>query len=80
MKSRKGVNLPSLNSRLPSLTGKDRRDLEFGISEEIDFVSLSFVRRAADIRELKALPAAWNAVELPVLAKIESHRQWPTSR
>ena len=53
LKSRKGVNLPSLNLRLPSMTKKDQKDLEFGISQGIDWVSLSFVRQTEDIRFLK---------------------------
>ncbi|MDY6938220.1 MAG: pyruvate kinase [Cyanobacteriota bacterium] len=71
LKSRKGVNLPSLNLRLPSMTEKDRRDLEFGIAQGIDWVSLSFVRQAEDIRTLKALLTEQGASETPVIAKIE---------
>lgn len=70
LKSRKGVNLPSLNLRLPSLTDKDIKDLEFGISQGVDWVSLSFVRRAEDIYALKQLLAAKGA-DVPVIAKIE---------
>lgn len=70
LKSRKGVNLPSLNLRLPSLTEKDKQDLDFGISQGIDIVSLSFVRKAEDIRALKELLAEKGA-DIPVLAKIE---------
>jgi pyruvate kinase len=70
LKSRKGVNLPSLNLRLPSLTEKDKQDLEFGISQGVDWVSLSFVRQAEDIRSLKELLARKNA-DIPVIAKIE---------
>lgn len=70
LKSRKGVNLPSLNLRLPSLTEKDIKDLEFGISQGIDWVSLSFVRSAEDIYALKQLLAAKGA-DVPVIAKIE---------
>ena len=68
--SRKGVNLPSLNLRLPSMTDKDRQDLEFGISQGVDWVSLSFVRQADDIRYLKQFLADRNA-DIPVMAKIE---------
>ena len=50
LKSRKGVNLPSLNLRLPSMSEQDQKDLEFGLSQDIDLVSLSWVRQAADIR------------------------------
>lgn len=71
LKSRKGVNLPSLDIRLPSLTEKDQQDLAFGISQGIDWVSLSFVRKAEDIQALKALLAEKGAPDMPVLAKIE---------
>jgi pyruvate kinase len=71
LKSRKGVNLPSLNLRLPSLTEKDQKDLKFGISQGIDWVSLSFVRKADDIRELKRFLAEYNGAGIPVMAKIE---------
>jgi pyruvate kinase len=70
LKSRKGVNLPTLNLRLPSLTEKDKKDLEFGIAQGVDIVSLSFVRKAEDIQALKAFLAERNA-KIPVLAKIE---------
>ena len=71
LKSRKGVNLPSLDLRLPSLTDKDKQDLEFGLSQGVDIVSLSFVRQAQDIRDLKALLAQAGATDMPILAKIE---------
>lgn len=71
LKSRKGVNLPDLNLRLPSLTEKDRQDLEFGVAQGVDIVSLSFVRQADDILELKALLKQHGADKMPVLAKIE---------
>ncbi|MFM6190956.1 MAG: pyruvate kinase [Planktothrix sp.] len=71
LKSRKGVNLPSLTLRLPSLTEKDEQDLDFGISQGIDWVSLSFVRRAEDVQALKALLVEKGAAEIPVIAKIE---------
>lgn len=71
LKSHKGVNLPSLNLQLPSMTEKDRQDLEFGLSQGVDWVSLSFVRRAEDLRSLKAFLAERGRDDLPVLAKIE---------
>ena len=70
LKSNKGVNFPSLNLRLPSLTAKDEKDLEFGIVQGVDIVSLSFVRKPEDIQALKAFLAARDA-KIPVLAKIE---------
>lgn len=70
LKSRKGVNFPSLNLRLPSLTEKDKQDVEFGIAQGVDIISLSFVRKPEDIRTLKELLAAIGS-DIPVLAKIE---------
>ncbi|MEI7983210.1 MAG: pyruvate kinase, partial [Bacteroidota bacterium] len=70
LSSRKGVNFPNLNLRLPSLTDKDIRDLEFGLSQGVDWVSLSFVRSADDVRILKNLIAEKGYIK-PVIAKIE---------
>jgi len=71
LKSRKGVNLPDLSLRLPSMTEKDKQDLRFGVSQGVDWVSLSFVRRAEDIIALKQLLKSEGAPETPVIAKIE---------
>ncbi len=70
LKSRKGVNFPSLNLSLPALTQKDIRDVEFGLAHGVDWISLSFVRTAADVRTLKQLIVAKGASK-PVMAKIE---------
>ena len=71
LKSRKGVNFPGLNLRLPSVTEKDERDLDFGLAQGVDWVSLSFVRRAEDIMILKDLLARKGYADVPVIAKIE---------
>ena len=71
LKSRKGVNLPDLDLKLPSMTEKDEQDLDFGLSQGVDLVSLSFVRRAEDLRTLKSLLVQKGAPDVPVLAKIE---------
>ncbi|MEL7353788.1 MAG: pyruvate kinase [Cyanobacteria bacterium J06560_5] len=70
LKSRKGVNLPTLTLQMPSMTDKDKQDLDFGIQQGIDIVSLSFVRRPEDIQLLKSLLVE-KGVNLPVLAKLE---------
>ncbi len=63
----KGVNLPGVAISAPTLSSKDRSDLAFAISNlEADYIALSFVRSAKDVREAKAL-----AGEVPVIAKIE---------
>jgi pyruvate kinase len=70
LKSHKGVNFPTLNLRLPSMTDKDKRDLDFGIEQGMDIISLSFVRKPEDIQTLKALLKEKGA-NIPVLAKLE---------
>jgi len=54
-KGRRGVNLPGTDLSISSLTAKDRRDIEFGVSNQVDFVALSFVRRASDVHELRRI-------------------------
>lgn len=70
LKSHKGVNFPTLTLRLPSMTDKDKRDLEFGIQQGVDLISLSFVRQPTDVQELKALLREHDTA-IPVLAKLE---------
>ncbi|HWQ90814.1 MAG TPA: pyruvate kinase, partial [Clostridia bacterium] len=69
VKSRKGVNFPELHLRLPAVTDKDQADLAFGLAHDVDWISLSFVRNAADLRQLKQFFAPGKAK--PVIAKIE---------
>ncbi|MCU0735047.1 MAG: pyruvate kinase [Methylotetracoccus sp.] len=71
LKSRKGVNFPGLDLQLPSMTEKDERDLEFGLTHGVDWVSLSFVRKADDIIVLRDLLARKGHKGVPVIAKIE---------
>lgn len=71
LKSRKGVNLPELSLRLPSMTEKDKQDLRFGVAQGVDWMSLSFVRQAEDIYALKAMLKQEGAPGIPVIAKIE---------
>ena len=47
--SRRHVNLPGVRVNLPAITAKDRNDIAFGVSHDVDFIALSFVRSAADI-------------------------------
>ena len=70
LKSNKGVNLKNRLVSLPSLTTKDYQDLDFAVSEELDFLALSFVQSAADVRFLKQTLAERGA-SIPVVAKIE---------
>jgi pyruvate kinase len=68
--SHKGVNLPGVPIPIPSLTRKDLDDLRFALDLGCDFLALSFVRSAADVRDLKALLEQEKATT-HVIAKIE---------
>ena len=68
--SNKGVNLPGVPIPIPSLTRKDMDDLELALELGVDFVALSFVRSAADVRDLRALLEQAGS-QAHVIAKIE---------
>jgi pyruvate kinase len=66
----KGVNVPGVPVPIPSLTRKDMDDLEFALELDVDYIALSFVRSAADVRDLKDLVAQAGS-KASVIAKIE---------
>ncbi len=68
--SHKGINLPGVAMSVPSLTEKDLADLEVGVDVGVDYIALSFVRTADDVRRLRALLQPPEA-DIPVIAKIE---------
>jgi pyruvate kinase len=71
MRSHVGVHLPSRTMRVSAMTEKDKTDLVFGLSHGIDYIALSFVRRADDIRLVREIANAWGQ-PTPVIAKIET--------
>lgn len=72
LSSKKGVNLPNTKISLPCLTEKDLSDLDFALSQDVDWVGLSFVRSATDIIELKHLIQKFDhKSRAKVVAKIE---------
>jgi pyruvate kinase len=70
LKSKRHVNLPGIRVNLPAITGKDRDDILFGMKQEVDFIALSFVREANDIRQLRKLLGT-KADKIKIIAKIE---------
>lgn len=68
--SHKGINVPGATLRLSTLTPKDREDAAFALEQKIDFFALSFVRRAADVCELRQFLRDRKA-DVPIIAKIE---------
>lgn len=72
LSSHKGLNLPTSSIGVPLLTEKDKSDLRFGLEQEVDFIALSFVRNAAEIRHVRALIREAGH-DTPLIAKIEKH-------
>ena len=70
LKSRKGVSAPNARLTLSAITEKDREDIEFALTKDCDYMAMSFVRSAEDIRELKRLMRRLNR-QAAVIAKIE---------
>ncbi|ACX51592.1 pyruvate kinase [Ammonifex degensii KC4] len=68
----KGVNLPGVKVNLPSLTEKDVEDIKFAVSERVDFLALSYVRRADDVLAARRLLEELGAGDLWLIAKIEN--------
>ncbi len=67
---RKGVNVPGAALKLPSITEKDKKDLKFALSQQVDYIAQSFVRKAEDIRLTKKLIKQQGA-DTHVIAKLE---------
>jgi pyruvate kinase len=65
-----GINLPGVRLRVPSLTAKDIADLRFGLRQGVDYVALSFVRSAADLRHARRVLRRLGRV-VPLVAKLE---------
>ncbi len=70
LKSNKGINLPGVNVSAPALSEKDRHDVEWGIANGLDYVALSFVRQASDVRQLRDIVNARHS-KMQIIAKLE---------
>jgi pyruvate kinase len=70
LKNKKGMNLPNTLLRVAALTAKDKNDVLYCIKGGVDYIALSFVRKPADIRDLKNLLNRHRS-DIPIIAKIE---------
>ena len=68
--SKRHVNLPGIRINLPSVTEKDKKDIAFGLKEDVDFIALSFVRDASDISDLKKVIKN-RSKKVKIISKIE---------
>ena len=72
LKNKRNCDIPGAILNMPFVTQKEIDDIKFGTEQEVDFVFASFVRRRADIEELRALLAANNNTHMKIIAKIEN--------
>ncbi|WP_343345925.1 pyruvate kinase [Terrisporobacter petrolearius] len=72
VKNHKGVNVPGVKINLPALTPKDISDIEFGITQGIDFIAASFVRKASDVLAIREVLENNDATYIQIISKIEN--------
>ena len=70
---KRGVSVPDAHFSVPSVTEKDKTDLSFGIGHDVDYIAVSFVRRASDISGVKQMIHEKGS-DIPVIAKIETKK------
>ncbi len=72
IESNKGINVPTASISAPCLTAKDKEDVKFGVSQNVDYVALSFVRNAKDVIKLRQMLRSLGS-KAGIVAKIERH-------
>ncbi|MDN5352797.1 MAG: pyruvate kinase [Clostridiales bacterium] len=72
IKNNKGVNVPGVRINLPAITDKDISDIVFGLENGIDFIAASFIRKAADVLEIRKVLEDNAAHDIDIISKIEN--------
>jgi pyruvate kinase len=72
LKNKKNINVPGVKLNMEFISEKDRKDLEWGCDQGVDFVSASFVRRASDIQDIRDIFASKNDKHCKIISKIEN--------
>lgn len=72
VKNNKGVNVPGVKIQLPAITAKDKGDILFGLENDIDFIAASFIRKAADVLEIRRILEENDGEDVHIISKIEN--------
>jgi len=72
LSNNKSINIPDTKIQLPALTDKDREDLRFAAENDFDFVAASFIRKAQDVKDIRAELDKWGGQQIRIIAKIEN--------
>lgn len=72
IKNNKGVNLPNVKVKLPSITEKDIKDIIFGCENEVDFIAGSFIRKASDVLDIRRILDEHGGKSIQIISKIEN--------
>jgi pyruvate kinase len=72
LSNHKGVNLPNINISMEYLSDQDKSDILFGIENDVDYISASFIRSAADVNDVRKLLNENGGSDIKIIAKIES--------
>ena len=72
LSNRKSINVPGIKLNMKFISDKDREDIEFGLTQDIDFIAASFTRCAQDVRDIKAILKAHGKEDVQIICKIEN--------
>ncbi|MGN1008596.1 MAG: pyruvate kinase, partial [Butyricicoccus sp.] len=72
LSNRKSVNVPGIKLHMPFVSEKDRADIEFGLTQGIDFIAASFTRTAQDVRDIKEILKEHGQEDVEIICKIEN--------
>jgi len=72
IKDRRGINIPGAELQLDFISQKDREDIIWGCKQHVDFIAASFVRRASDVEEIRAILKEYDSEDIQIISKIEN--------
>ena len=72
LSNNKSINIPDVSIPLPSLTERDVEDIKFAVEQDFDFIAASFVRKASDVEDIRAVLRQYGGTDIRIIAKVEN--------